>query len=130
MRAFLNTVPTSQDSWAPGDIAVLHPCTQSEDVDALLERFGWKELAEKPLCIEQPSSTQPLPSYLLDHPTTLRELFTSVLDITSVPRKSFFELLVHFTEDPLEIDKLREFTSLSAEGSFTLFINSVPYTKI
>ncbi|KIM26533.1 hypothetical protein M408DRAFT_330504 [Serendipita vermifera MAFF 305830] len=108
-------------TWAPGDIAVLHPCAQREDVDALLERFGWTSMADKPLRIQQTSSSQPLPAYLLDRPTTLRNLFTSVLDISSVPRKAFFELLVHFTEDELEIGKLQEFTSLSAEGQDDLY---------
>jgi sulfite reductase alpha subunit-like flavoprotein len=85
-------------------------------VDALLERLNWTQIADTPLLIQSSSSDQPIPEYLLDNPTTLRTLLTSVLDITAVPRKSFFELLRHFTQDSLETEKLQEFTSLSAEG--------------
>lgn len=50
--------------------------------------------------------------------TTLRELLTSHLDIFSVPRRSFFEFLSHFTTDELETEKLREFAS--SEGQVRL----------
>ncbi|PVF92410.1 riboflavin synthase domain-like protein [Serendipita vermifera] len=107
--------------WAPGDVAILHPSTQPEDVQALLDRFDWTSIADSPLTIESISYDQPLPSYLTQHPTTLRTLFTSVLDISCVPRKSFFEFLVHFTSDPLEKEKFEEFTSLTADGQDDLF---------
>lgn len=46
---------------------------------------------------------------------TLRRLFTRYLDITAVPRRSFFSLLRHFATDELEKEKLDEF--LSEEGA-------------
>jgi sulfite reductase alpha subunit-like flavoprotein len=104
-------------SWDPGDIAVLHPCTQAGDVQAILERFKWTSIADSPLQIQSHSLDQPLPSYLTNTVTTLRTLFASVLDISCVPRKTFFELLVHFTSDDQEREKFEEFTSLSAEGA-------------
>ncbi|ETO20946.1 hypothetical protein RFI_16259 [Reticulomyxa filosa] len=50
---------------------------------------------------------------------TLFELFSKHLDICGVPRRTFFERLVHFTDNPLHIDKLREFCS--SEGQLALY---------
>ena len=47
--------------------------------------------------------------------TTLREVFTRYLDINAVPRRSFFAILKHFTNDEMEREKLEEF--LSKEGA-------------
>lgn len=44
-----------------------------------------------------------------------------MLDISCVPRKSFFEFLVHFTADEQEREKFEEFVSLSAEGASDSF---------
>jgi len=52
---------------------------------------------------------------LPDHlPTvaTLRQIFTRYVDFKAVPRRSFFQLLRHFTSDELEREKLDEFLSL------------------
>jgi sulfite reductase alpha subunit-like flavoprotein len=106
--------------WSPGDIAILHPSNQPEDVQAILERFDWLSIADSPLNIISKSIDQPLPSHLADTTATLRELFTSVLDISCVPRKSFFEWLVHFTSDTLEKEKFEEFTSLTTDGMFCI----------
>ncbi|KAG8848424.1 NAPDH-dependent diflavin reductase [Serendipita sp. 411] len=109
-------------TWNPGDIAVLHPHTHPDDVQALLERFGWIGRADVPIRLSRTSTTgHAIPSHVLDHPTTLREIFTSVLDISCVPRKAFFEWLVHFTSDSLEKEKFEEFTSISEEGQDDLY---------
>jgi sulfite reductase alpha subunit-like flavoprotein len=42
-------------------------------------------------------------------PPTLRNLATSYLDICSVPRRSFFEILKHFSTDDQHIEKFNEF---------------------
>ena len=54
---------------------------------------------------------QPVPEYVTNRTVTLRELFRNTLDLTAVPRKSFFELLRHFTDDPMEKEKFEEFCS-------------------
>lgn len=51
---------------------------------------------------------------------TLRQLFISYLDVFSVPRRSFFEWLSHFTTSELETEKLREYVSTS-EGQEEMF---------
>lgn len=52
----------------------------------------------------------PLPSSL-PSPCTIYHLASHYLDIQSVPRRSFFAFLCHFTTSDLEREKLEEFTS-------------------
>ena len=59
-------------------------------------------------------SDQSMPDHLPTI-TTLRSLFTHILDFNAIPRRSFFEYLRYFTSDTLEREKLDEF--LSSEGA-------------
>lgn len=52
----------------------------------------------------------PLPKHI-SHRQTLRSLFTNYLNVFTTPRTSFFQLLIHFTPNEDEKDKLREFVS-------------------
>ena len=45
----------------------------------------------------------------LPQPCSVGELVRGYLDIGSIPRRSFFEMLSHFAEDELEREKLQEF---------------------
>lgn len=49
---------------------------------------------------------------------TFRELFISYLDIFGVPRRSFFEMLAHFTKDNNQTERLREFASPEGQVSY------------
>lgn len=46
---------------------------------------------------------------------TLRRLFEDHLDMFSVPRRSFFEILAFFTQDQRQTEKLREFASAAGQ---------------
>ncbi|KAF8721658.1 Anamorsin-like protein 2, partial [Rhizoctonia solani] len=107
--------------YQPGDIAILHPENSPEDVETLLKRLGWEDDADEPIRITPNSEDRSLPlGYPRpDTPTTLRSLITKHADINSVPRKSFIELLVHFTKDKMETEKLQEFCT--PEGLDDLF---------
>lgn len=50
--------------------------------------------------------------------TTLRQLFSKYLDTSSVPRRSFFRILRHFSDDETEREKLEEFCT--TEGAVRL----------
>ena len=63
--------------------------------------------------LEQNDPDTPLPPSL-PISCTVRHLATHYLDFQSVPRRSFFELLAHFTSSELEREKLQEFNT--AEG--------------
>ena len=61
------------------------------------------------------SNDPSLPPLSLPSPCTLQYLATHYLDFMSVPRRSFFELLAHFTSSDLEKEKLLEFTSAQGQ---------------
>ncbi|KAF8599889.1 riboflavin synthase domain-like protein [Ceratobasidium sp. AG-I] len=107
--------------YEPGDVAILYPENSPPDVDALLRRLRWEQDADLPIYVTPGSSdlTLPLGYPSSTTPTTLRSLIAKHAEITAVPRKSFMELLSHFTTDQLETEKLREFCT--PEGQDDLF---------
>ena len=54
------------------------------------------------------------PASVLPSPCTVRQAVTTYFDIQAIPRRHFFELLVHFTTDETEREKFEEFDT--AEG--------------
>ena len=80
--------------------------------------MGWANTADEPFAIRHTLTDQSLPVHLPPI-LTLRKLFTKHLDINAVPRRSFFDLLRHFTTDSLETEKLEEF--LTSEGAVSVF---------
>ncbi|KZT67892.1 riboflavin synthase domain-like protein [Daedalea quercina L-15889] len=104
--------------YEPGDIAIVHPEAQPADVEGFLVCTGFDATADDPVTVTQTLQDQSLPDFL-PTTTTLRTLFTRHLDISAVPRRSFFALLRHFVFDELEIEKLDEF--LSEEGADELY---------
>ncbi|KAI0920248.1 hypothetical protein AcV5_010040 [Taiwanofungus camphoratus] len=102
----------------PGDIAIVHPEAVPAHVEAFLASIGYANIADEAICIEHTLTDQSIPDHLPRN-STLRELFTRHLDISAVPRRSFFALLRHFVTDELEIEKLDEF--LSTEGADELY---------
>ncbi|KAI9286842.1 NADPH-dependent diflavin oxidoreductase 1 [Umbelopsis sp. AD052] len=96
--------------YAPGDVAVIRPKNLPNEVDAFLEYMNWSDLADEQIIVRPTSEDRRVPSHW-PHLMTFRELFVSCLDIFSVPRRSFFEMLAFFTEDENQTEKLREFSS-------------------
>jgi sulfite reductase alpha subunit-like flavoprotein len=60
-------------------------------------------------------------SETLGHQTvihSMRQLLEEVLDIFSVPPRSFFEWLTYFATDPIEQEKLKELISKEGQVRF------------
>ncbi|KAF8637155.1 hypothetical protein AX17_003059 [Amanita inopinata Kibby_2008] len=95
--------------YSPGDIAVIHPIADPQDVDSFLDELHWRGCAD---------DYQTLPPDL-PRITTLRELFTRFLCFNAVPRRTFFQYLRYFTKDELEAERLDEF--LSPNGADDLY---------
>ncbi|KAF9570137.1 NADPH-dependent diflavin oxidoreductase 1 [Mortierella alpina] len=102
----------------PGDVLSMRPCNLKRDVDEFLEYNGWTAIADQPLTIVENLSDHRLPKHI-PHRQTLRSLLTNHLNVFTTPRTSFFQLLVHFTDNEDEKDKLREF--VSPEGQDDLY---------
>ena len=108
----------SPAAYDPGDVLTMYPKNFSEDVDSFLDMMHWKDIADKPLRFvsTKPISTTnhyPAPPVAIPPECkilTLRELLTHHLDVTAIPRRSFFSLIAHFTQDQYHKDRLLEFT--------------------
>ncbi|KAF1961589.1 sulfite reductase flavo protein alpha-component [Byssothecium circinans] len=104
-------------SYAPGDVLTIYPKNFPVDVNEFLSVMNWTSTADAPLEFVPSSPSVPtssrLPSPHLPPSSTitLRTLLTNHLDIMSIPRRSFFAHLAHFTTDEFQRDRLIEFTN-------------------
>ncbi|KAF9914558.1 NADPH-dependent diflavin oxidoreductase 1 [Lobosporangium transversale] len=94
----------------PGDVLTMRPCNLKTDVDEFLEYNGWTAIADDPFTIVENFSDRPLPKHI-PHRQTIRSLLMNHLNVFSTPRTSFFQLLIYFTANEDEKEKLREFVS-------------------
>lgn len=59
----------------------------------------------------------------LPQPCSVRHLVESFLDVSAVPRRSFFELLATFATNELEREKLTEFSSAQGQDELYAYCN-------
>ena len=103
-------------TYGPGDVLTIHPKNSTNDVNQLLQRMDWMDVADTaiqftPTELVDGGGFYPSPTVALaGEPTTLRKLLTEHLDLTAIPRRSFFSLIAHFTKDQFHEDRLLEFT--------------------
>ena len=102
--------------YGPGDVLAIYPKNLPEEVDQLLKQMDWTDVADRPISFTPTRLTDggnlyPSPPISLSGTsTTLRTLLTEHLDLTAIPRRSFFSLVAHFTDDQFHKDRLLEFT--------------------
>ncbi|KAI9316606.1 hypothetical protein BX666DRAFT_2019230 [Dichotomocladium elegans] len=98
---------TQDLKYDPGDIAVFTPQNLPEEADAFIEMMGWTHFGDKLIRIcpnsEVPAHWPPVMQF--------RDLFIKYLDVFGVPRRSFFEMLAHFTKDDNQTERLRYFAT-------------------
>ncbi|KAI9711996.1 MAG: NAPDH-dependent diflavin reductase [Bogoriella megaspora] len=102
--------------YGPGDVLAIHPQNFSEDVDQFLSLMNWEEVADEPLkfspiAATESNTNQPLLAASIPTHTafTLRRFLTNHIDIMSIPRRSFFVMMAHFTTDEGQKERLLEF---------------------
>ncbi|PSN74632.1 NADPH dependent diflavin oxidoreductase-like protein 1 [Corynespora cassiicola Philippines] len=106
----------SHRPYAPGDVLNIYPKNFPVDVNEFLKVMDWESMADTPLKFTPstpatpPNSALPVPNVSSDSAITLRKLLTNHLDIMSIPRRSFFAQLAHFTNDEFHRARLLEFT--------------------
>ncbi|KAL5448033.1 hypothetical protein PMIN06_007248 [Paraphaeosphaeria minitans] len=102
--------------YVPGDVLTIYPKNFPTDVNELLAVMKWTSIADTPLRFTPsssatlPTSRPPIPHLASTTTITLRTLLTNHLDIMSIPRRSFFAQLAHFTSDEFQKGRLLEFT--------------------
>ncbi|KAF2763463.1 sulfite reductase flavo protein alpha-component [Pseudovirgaria hyperparasitica] len=113
------TLSTPPVSYSPGDVLTIYPKNFPSDVSNFLDIMKWTSVADEPLCFhptmqnhaESPEyPSPPVKNIDTSRPLTLRLLLTNHLDIMAIPRRSFFAILSHFTEDNFQHNRLLEFT--------------------
>ncbi|OCL11490.1 riboflavin synthase domain-like protein [Glonium stellatum] len=114
----LTLTTNSQSPYYPGDTLTIYPKNFPSDVTQFLDTMKWLPIADKPLKFMPTSpatlssrTSPPLSNLSAQYDLTLRKLLTNHLDIMSIPRRSFFAKLAHFTNDAFHRERLLEFTN-------------------
>eukprot|EP00074_Homo_sapiens_P066810 XP_011516847.1 NADPH-dependent diflavin oxidoreductase 1 isoform X1 [Homo sapiens] len=103
-------------SFAAGDVVLIQPSNSAAHVQRFCQVLG---LDPDQLFMLQPREPDVSSPTRLPQPCSMRHLVSHYLDIASVPRRSFFELLACLSLHELEREKLLEFSS--AQGQEELF---------
>ncbi|XP_054854026.1 NADPH-dependent diflavin oxidoreductase 1 isoform X3 [Eublepharis macularius] len=103
-----------------GDVVMIQPRNAPEDVQLFCDLLRLDP--DKCFVLKPTESDTPLPP-LLPQPCTVRRLVSHYLDISCVPRRSFFELLSYFSPNELEQEKLREFSSAQGQEDLYAYCN-------
>ncbi|XP_011270938.1 hypothetical protein CAOG_09219, partial [Capsaspora owczarzaki ATCC 30864] len=100
--------------YTPGDVLYLQPHNTPENAELVADMMGW---SLDDTFVAVPSGMDHGSPFIsnLPRPCSVRDLLTKYLDIASVPRRYFFEVLSYFAMDIRERDKLREFASMEGQ---------------
>ncbi|GFS22197.1 NADPH-dependent diflavin oxidoreductase 1 [Elysia marginata] len=115
-------------SYSPGDVVMIQPQNSADSVEKFLSILGLDP--DKQFQLSQNDPDSPLPPQI-PNPCSVRWLATHYLDINSVPRRSFFELLwYHAGGEPdsdaeLEKEKLAEFCTPQGQEELYNYCNRV-----
>lgn len=116
VRSLLFTSQTPSP-YGPGDILTIYPQNALESVEQIIRRMGWEEIADRPIkflptSLRRPNGRYPSPPISVSPklPMTLKYLLIHHLDLTAIPRRSFFSVIAHFTRDQFHKERLLEFT--------------------
>lgn len=103
---------------AAGSTAIIWPKNYPEDVQTLIDMMGWGDIADKVLDLHDELLSRKSHLHLFSRRETLRDLLTHNFDINSVPKRSFISDLAFFTQEPMEIERLRELTQPGNEQEY------------
>uniref|UniRef100_A0A674H2W1 NADPH-dependent diflavin oxidoreductase 1 n=1 Tax=Taeniopygia guttata TaxID=59729 RepID=A0A674H2W1_TAEGU len=103
-----------------GDVAMIQPQNCPEDVQQFCQLLRLEPHRRFVLEPTEPGTSLPP---LLPQPCSIQYLVTHYLDISCVPRRSFFELLAYFSTNELEREKLQEFSSAQGQEELYSYCN-------
>ncbi|XP_063172464.1 NADPH-dependent diflavin oxidoreductase 1 isoform X2 [Candoia aspera] len=106
--------------YVAGDVVMIQPRNGLEEVRLFCNLL---HLDPDACFVLRPTEAgTPLPAHL-PQPFTVHHLVAHYLDITCVPRRSFFEFLSHFSPNELERSKLQEFSSAQGQEELYAYCN-------
>jgi sulfite reductase alpha subunit-like flavoprotein len=114
----LTLVADEKVQYLPGDALAIMPKNFSADVDVLISLMNWGKVADSPIVLRMAvghnsashNIRPPCQSFEAHQNPTLRTLLTEYLDITAIPRRSFFAAMARYTENKMQKERLLEFT--------------------
>lgn len=114
----LTLASPSKHDYKPGDVLTVYPQNAPEDVQFIIQLMKWDDVADLSIQFSpNPAAHSAEHAALLPSPSldpyvafTLRQFLTNHLDLNAIPRRSFFALIAHFTDDDFQKEKLVEFT--------------------
>ncbi|XP_053940286.1 NADPH-dependent diflavin oxidoreductase 1 isoform X2 [Cuculus canorus] len=107
-------------TFSAGDVVMIQAQNCPEDVQQFCQLLRLDP--DRQFVLKPTESGTSLPA-LLPQPCTIRHLVTHYLDISCVPRRSFFELLSYFATNELEREKLQEFSSAGGQEELYSYCN-------
>ncbi|XP_071309906.1 NADPH-dependent diflavin oxidoreductase 1 isoform X2 [Agelaius tricolor] len=107
-------------TFSAGDVVMIQPQNCPEDVQQFCQLLRLEPHRRFVLEPTEPGTSLPP---LLPQPCTIQYLVTHYLDISCVPRRSFFELLASFSTNELEREKLQEFSSAQGQEELYSYCN-------
>ncbi|XP_012639928.1 NADPH-dependent diflavin oxidoreductase 1 isoform X2 [Microcebus murinus] len=99
-------------SFAAGDVVLIQPSNSAAHVQQFCQVLGLDP--DRCFTLQPREAGVPCPPGL-PQPCSVQHLVTQYLDIASVPRRSFFELLACLSAHELEREKLLEFSSAQGQ---------------
>ncbi|KAK5649251.1 hypothetical protein RI129_000280 [Pyrocoelia pectoralis] len=109
----------------PGDTIAILPENNHDEVTQILQHLNLLSVADVTYFIEiHMETTKKKPIIPAHIPTcgTLRKLFTKRLDLRSPPKKMFLKMLLRFTTDVQEIERLQHLCSPSGSLAYNDFL--------
>ena len=113
-----------QLNYASGDVCYVKPQNRSENVQKFISLLNLK--ADLKFILEKGEHCWMSPSSYYNHlpkPCSLETLITEYMDIQSVPKRSFFDLLYRFSQSDLERQKLKDFAKKSDSDDLYEYCN-------
>lgn len=109
--------------YSPGDICVVNPKNLQSNVEEFISLLG---LEKDKLIIIRNKNREWLNGCTynsIEEACSILDLVTNYLDIQSIPKRSFFEIFYHFSQDELEKNKLKEFNSTNGQEDLYEYCN-------
>lgn len=103
----------------PGDVLAITPKNFTDDVQALIEIMGWHDQADKlvslvpglGLASVDEIPPPPIPNLGSYPKLTLRAFLTDYVNVRSIPQRTFFSTISHYTTDERHRQRLFDFGS-------------------
>eukprot|EP01083_Nonionella_stella_P163668 539387_1 len=116
--------------YKPGDVLLLYPCNPQSEIKTLCDILGIKDMGKNTFISIHYNESSDISICknlsddlvgLIPHRLSVYDLFEKYLDICGVPRRTFFEYLVHFAQNEQHKEKLIQFCSNNSEGQIALY---------